>query len=398
MKTQVKFLNGLNTIGGNVVSFVKDNTRIIMDFGVNFDPASNDEIKPNVPDLYNTSSLDEFTNQAIFISHLHIDHIGGLKYLGQKLPIYMSNDSKKLYEKLIESGDEKLVNNIIGVDYESPVKIGPFTVTFFESDHDIIGASAIQILDGEHNFVYSGDVRYNGPAPKRVDSWISKVTKVPVDLLLIEGTSFSFDDETTTNSEHEYSKNVEQKLQDNFAKTLSEERPIIINPYPRNVERLFALEKTALENERPLIWEPFYADILDTFFPNDSRLVFGKNIDLNYLNNNFEKYVAQISFENLSALSELPNALYLHMNGEPLGDYDPRYQIMMTVLENYGAEFKYMGASGHAEKEDLVKIAKLINAVTTVPWHSFKPEIEAKAFKENGINIYLPSEGETIEY
>ncbi|MDR2661224.1 MAG: hypothetical protein LBC17_04255 [Lactobacillaceae bacterium] len=400
--TEIKFLNGLNTIGGNIVSFANDDTRILMDFGVPVDPKNTDienmienGILIDAPEFF-TNQKSKYENEAIFISHLHIDHIGALKYLSKNVPIYMSEDSKKLYDQLIKFGDEQEVLNVNAISYEDPYIFGNFQITFFQSDHDVIGASAIQIIDMKnHNeFVYSGDVRYNGPFKNRVDNWISKVTKnKQPELLLIEGTSFSFDDSEKHENEikKEYINNVEQNLIDKFEHYLNEERPIIINPYPRNVERLFSLEQSAEKNGRPVAWEAFYADLLDQFFPNEHRIRYSSDL-------NPKEYVFQISFQNIDLLKDLPNSLYLHMNGEPLGSYDPRFEILESKLVQYGAEFVYSGASGHAEKNDLVKISKAINAKITIPWHSFKPELEAKVLQENGLKTYLPNKNEILKY
>ncbi|MFR8086721.1 MAG: MBL fold metallo-hydrolase, partial [Leuconostoc gelidum] len=194
MSMQVKFLNGLNTIGGNVVSFTQGKTRLVMDFGVNFAPSeiptgdllANGTL-PDLPDLF-TDAHSEFET-TIFVSHLHLDHMGALKYLTKPTDVYMSQASADLYYVLTKLGIESApYANIKVIDFENPTNFGKFEVTFFETDHDARGAAAIRIRNGEHTVVHSGDVRLDGPHPERVNHWADILRDENIDLLLLEGT------------------------------------------------------------------------------------------------------------------------------------------------------------------------------------------------------------------
>ena len=107
MTTTVTVLNGVDTIGGNVVSFETEQARVIMDFGMNFAPADTrpddllaSGVLPNLPDLFSDEKAAE-QETAIFVSHLHLDHMGALQYLTKPTPVYMSPESAKLYAELI---------------------------------------------------------------------------------------------------------------------------------------------------------------------------------------------------------------------------------------------------------------------------------------------------------
>ena len=86
------------------------------------------------------------------------------------------------------------------------------------------------------------------------------------------------------------------------------------------------------------------------------------------------------------------------MNGEPLGDYDPRYADLTAYLEQRGVALQLAGASGHATPDDLLRIAVEVDAKMTVPWHSFHPEREAEELRQIGIETYLPKKGETFTF
>lgn len=127
--TTFQFWNGLNTIGGNIVEVRTEKARVFCDFGLtgigqtleDTDGLSDSEYlivngyMPAIPGLYDTtdfqtlelSSFEESSLEtAIFISHLHLDHMGLLKYLPETTTVYLSEATEKLYQTLIEVGEE----------------------------------------------------------------------------------------------------------------------------------------------------------------------------------------------------------------------------------------------------------------------------------------------------
>lgn len=394
---QVKFLNGLNTIGGNVVSFTQGKTRLVMDFGVNFAPSeiptgdllANGTL-PDLPDLF-TDAHSEFET-TIFVSHLHLDHMGALKYLTKPTDVYMSQASADLYYVLTKLGIESApYANIKVIDFENPTNFGKFEVTFFETDHDARGAAAIRIRNGEHTVVHSGDVRLDGPHPERVNHWADILRDENIDLLLLEGTEFSFDEDNDISHE----RHTEMSLQQNFAQILQDsEQLVVINPYERNIDRLVALQETAHANGREMRWDHQFATILRAMGMTDV-----KEIDWTIVLAQPDHYVVQNHFNQLHDLDQFnSDYVYLHMNGEPLGEYDPRFAELSDYLTSNNVLLRSLGVSGHATPNDLVALAQHVNAQKTVTWHSFKPEKEAKALREVGLNVYLPAKGEILNY
>ncbi|MBS1008259.1 MBL fold metallo-hydrolase [Leuconostoc suionicum] len=396
MSTQVEFLNGLNTIGGNIVTFTNQQTRLIMDFGVNFAPTTtpatdllNDGTLPNLPTLFQNMQSD--LKSTIFVSHLHLDHMGALKYLTSPTDVYMSQDSADLYQVLINLGVEHApYAKVKIIDYEKPINFGPFEVTFFETDHDIRGASAIRVSDGKHIFVHSGDVRLDGPHPERVEHWANVLHDNKIDLFLLEGTEFSFE-----NQNDEFVRQTEQSLQIDFANILKgTEELVVVNPYERNIDRLLALQNTTHENGREFLWDHRFTVILQAMGIKNVQ-----EIDWIKVMSEPSHYVVQNRFDQLHDLDQFDKQfVYLHMNGEPLGEYDPRFSELSTYLEKRNVALQLLGASGHAKPNDLVALAQHVNAKQTVPWHSFKPEKEASELVSAGLSVYLPTKGEILNY
>lgn len=393
------FWSGLNSIGSNIFSLDNGKNRLVMDFGMPNEEYSglkeesvvealiNEGKLPAIPYLYDTSDfIQEFPGiheskleeQAIFISHLHLDHNAGLKYLPEDTKVYMSDETKKMYEYLLEAGMETAVDvTLIGVPFNEQVTVGDYKVSFIPNDHDTIGTSSILIEVGEKRILHSGDIRKNGYHPGNIDSLIKGVK--PIDLLLIEGTSFSFPDEETVESKQR----TEQNLLDDFENLLlNNTGNIVINPYPRNIDRLIKLNELSIKLKRPILWTNDYAKLLECY--TDENVHMWTSLE------DTKDGVIQVHFDDIESLNYLKAGIYLHMNGEPLGEYDPRYSILLNTLEKYNFTFASYSVSGHASKEDILNIVESINPKIVVPWHTFEPEIQGAALEERGLNVFLP--------
>lgn len=417
-----KIYSGIDSIGGNILQVSTDSARIITDFGLK--KRDNDlkhsrwsELEttilqrelPAIPGVFpsdkieHMEELDSFDQenrpQAVLISHLHIDHMGGLKYLPKDLEVYMSTDSYKLYKELVAVGEETGIQATIKpVDYGQTVQIEDIQFTFHQSDHDVLGASAIFIQTPNLKMIHSGDLRLSGMNPDRVKAMVKAARDFEADILFIEGTSFSFDpDESEEDNKEGWAS--ERDLLDHFAETLSQDKFLVINPYIRNIERLYHLNQRAVKAGRPIVWEPVFAKLIKAFYPDASLFELKDlaesepgfdRVSLEEVKSNPHQYVLHNTFDNLDLLQGI-SGLYLHMNGEPLGDYDSNYQRLIDFLNQHHFDFVSFGASGHAEREDLVEVAKKIDAGRTVAWHTFEPEIYDQALKNAGIETFAPS-------
>ncbi|MFT9451824.1 MBL fold metallo-hydrolase [Liquorilactobacillus ghanensis] len=405
--TFVRFLGGLKTIGGNIVEISQGNSRIITDFGLT-QQSSQADVKtllakhdlPAVPELFLPQiNKEEYVHQAIFISHLHLDHTAALEYLKKNIPVYMSRASYELYQQLVKSGlATNLKLDFQVFDPEVPVKIGNLTVTGFASDHDIVGISSLLISDGKHNFAHSGDIRLFGDHYDEVEKWTQKFNSLHLDLFLLEGTSFSFPDDKAGQLEQlQPEVNREVECGQRFALALKSLTAVpVVNLYPRNIERLVRFQKLALANQRPIVWEPAFARLLkhylpaETIFTQTAGITGTTVVTWKQINAAPQEYAVQNSFTNLKQLVKLNKFAYLHADGGPLGDYDPDYLQLKAFLVGQNATFQRIGTSGHASKRELVKVAEMVRAQKTVVWHSFEPQLAEAALEANGLVTFLP--------
>jgi len=397
--TEVRFLNGLDTIGGNIVEFSTPTSRVIMDFGVasdltdeTIDSAIANGKLPNLPELF-FDRADKYTHEAIFISHLHIDHMGALQYLEKDIPVYLSEPSYRLYQSLIEQGIEAPVDNLRPMPFETPITIGEFSVTGFASDHDEPGIMALLVDDGRHRYGHSGDVRLNGPHPQNVAHWAQVFNDAKLSLFMLEGTTYSFDTETPVEDQaHPSVALTEASLQTAFGETLDQAQDlVVVNPYQRNYDRLAALAATAEKHGRQLVFEASDAKILEDITGKRPTAVLNDTVSLGDIKENPGQFVLENQFSHLDVLADLPVSMYVHSNGEPLGDYDPRFKQLQDWLASHQIPLQFLSASGHALREDLIRLAKMVNPKIIVPWHSFHPERMADVLdSETRAEVLMP--------
>ena len=385
--TQIRFLNGLRTIGGNIVEFSQAGSRVIMDFGVAADLTNETAASaiangklPNVPELFGLAE-DHWAHEAIFISHLHIDHMGALQYLKQDIPVYLSAPSYRLYQTLIKLGIEKPVRNLHPLPFETPMTVGAFSVEGFASDHDEPGIMALLVGDGTRWYAHSGDVRLNGPHPERVAHWSQVFHDKKLAMFMLEGTTFSFDTETPVEDQsHPSAALTESELQAQLSSLLGKTKQLVaINPYNRNYARLAAIQEAAHQANRQMVWEPADAVILETMTGLKADQIIGKSITADALRQAPGQYLLENSFSHLADLAALPVGNYVHTNGEPLGDYDPRFQQLKDFLTAHAIPLTFLSCTGHATRADLITLAQTVAPRLIVPWHSFHPEREAEA-------------------
>ena len=302
---------------------------------------------------------------------------------------------------MIEVGDEVApVAKLHGIDYGELVTIGDIQLFFQESDHDIKGIASIFIQTPEAKFVHTGDFRLTGYHPEKVDQLVEAINQFEPDYVFIEGTSFSFDVEEDRITS-------EANLLDNFKKGLTEYANdlIVFNPYMRNVERIHYFNQAAKAMGRQMVLEPTYANVYQAFYPDADFLILSEDrsngvgyslenrpryINLKLLKKDPELYLLQNAFENISILADLKPAIYLHTNGEPIGEYMPAYSRMIAYLKSIDIPFVSFGVSGHASQTDLLNIANRIRTQNIIPWHTFKPHYYGKLIANLGLHVVYP--------
>ncbi len=449
--TKLRFHSGLREIGGTVVAVETQSTICYFDFGFSYADRIDNKVnlrkgceafdyvnlgvlnaidgiyEPETAKKLGIKGYKETDKEVFFIiSHMHIDHMGGLGCLDKDVPVYMSSDSAKLYHEMGVMGELEVREheNVIPVDYDSSFTVGDIKVTCIQVDHDVIGACGFLIETGEGKICYTGDYRYHGFHPEISAEFANKCKGA--DLMISEGVTISFADVDTLSLEGPVRERTEYTLLEDMKNVAaSEDGLIVINNYNRNVERIHRLIGEARESGRVLALEVEQADYIAAFYPEDDFCVYipdstekkcgqdaadkltDKRLNAPALNGrrivnrseikaNPTKYILQQDYKNIYELFELKDvlSLYVHMDGAPLGDYDPSYAKFCGLLDNLGVHYEHWGLGGHAEPYYLRHSVDIIEPGILVPLHSFRPE---QLVSDHAGKIILPEVGDVIE-
>ncbi|SOC44614.1 MBL fold metallo-hydrolase [Ureibacillus acetophenoni] len=441
MPTIIKFYRGLKTIGGTIIEIQSENASILFDFGSVFNgdkPVLDGVIQERkhalVRDLIKIGAIpaidgyyesSEFTieppfvtaekdprERAVFISHLHLDHMAYMGCISKSIPVYMSTDSLKLYKSLSSINEEVVpYREYQGVPYDTDIQVGDIVVRFVPVDHDIPGASALIITTHDGKIIYSGDLRLHGNHPEFIESFLGTAKAMNPSILIMEGTTLSFSEETTViepSNQITLETLTEGLLPTQIEEQLKQTDGIgIFNIYHRNIERMIGMIEGAKKAGRITILEPETAYLAQQFYPEKEFVTYCPKgskeyalnektiyITLEEINEKPSSYFLQNSYHHLLELLDinLKRAIYIHSNGAPLGDYDPSYNNLLKFLNTFQVPFVSIGTGGHAHEEHLKYIVDEINPDYLIPLHSFKPE---RLLPKDGIQV-LPDYNESF--
>ncbi|MFW5686065.1 MAG: MBL fold metallo-hydrolase, partial [Spirochaetota bacterium] len=269
--TTVTFYGGLTSIGGVHVLVEDEGAGLMFDFGVPVDrnglfapaiqppPAEllatflQTRIAPPVLDLYAPDYLrdvdpdqlkrvwgiDELPfsrrERAVFISHIHQDHMTLLRFAAAGLPVYMHRDAKAVYECVQQSGEYVgTAADVRPLDHGQRIAIGSMELTLLEHDHDTPGASGFVLRTPDGTIGFTGDWRRHGRHADRIDRFIQACRDARCDVLITEGTTLS-----TAPWGRSHTPTSEPDVTERYRELLATAPGLVyVNVLARNTERL----------------------------------------------------------------------------------------------------------------------------------------------------------------
>lgn len=432
--TKITFYKGLRVIGGTFVAVETERAVCMFDFGFTVSDRADESIRlrpdhipqdyvragmlPSADGIYEPRAAADLglvpygeTEKPHFflISHMHIDHMGGLDMLDPRIPVYMTEESETLYRRLAAQSDLTFREHpaCTGVPGGQTFSVEDITVQVLPIDHDCVGACGFLIRTPDGSICYTGDYRFHGYHPDRTTAFARACRGA--DVLITEGVTVSFEDVDMLSLEApDPTDRTETDLLDETA-TFCAGAPglVVINPYNRNVERIHRLAERLARQNRCLVLDAVQADYLAAFYPQDPLCVYAETvcghpvperavlIGRDELLRRPEAYVLQLDYRDFYELYDLNPVVsgYLHMDGAPLGAYDPSYSKMLLQLEALDVPFHSLGLGGHARPYYLKQMVDTIAPGVLVPLHSQRPEQVASRCAGRRI---LPEEGQTL--
>ncbi len=210
-------LGGFGQVGRSCMLLMTQESKILIDCGVNPGTRNPTESFPRLD--WANITLDDL--DAIVMSHAHLDHTGFLPVLckyGYKGPIYCTEPTLPMMNLIqldaikvsaaqgkspiySERDVKQIMKQTITMPYSTVTDISPDIKLVLSNAGHILGSSTchFHIGNGDHNFVYTGDIKYGKSMLFESASW----NYPRVETLLIESTYGAKEDVQPTRQEVE---------------------------------------------------------------------------------------------------------------------------------------------------------------------------------------------------
>ncbi len=235
-------LGGVEEIGRNMTLIEYKDSIIVIDAGLQFSEVNT----PGVDYiLANTKYLEDLKHKvkAVLITHGHLDHIGGIPYLMEKIgnpPLYSRSLTTLMIQKRQEEFPHLAPLDIRIVEKSDRVTMGDFKVRFFAVTHTIPDSMGIIVETPYGNIIHTGDLKLDHvdgkPTMDEEDEW-DNIAKGGQNLMLmadstnVERPGFSFPEKVVL-------KNIENIIRNS-------EGRLIVATFASLLERLIKIIDTA---------------------------------------------------------------------------------------------------------------------------------------------------------
>ena len=401
---KIAFLGGLNEVGKNLTVIEYNNEIIIIDCGLAFPDATMPGIDLVIPDFtYLEKNADKV--KAIFITHGHEDHIGGLSYLLKVVnaPVYSTKLTIGLIEyKLSEAKmTSKVKLNTIKPD--DVIKVGSFSVEAIHVNHSIPDALAFAIRCKDGVIIHTGDFKIDSTP---IDGGMMNLARLGQ--LGNEGVLCLMAD--STNAERPGYTESERKVGESFENLFRKagQRRLIVATFASNIHRVqqiinvaeklgrkVALSGRSLENVVAIGQELGYLNVPD-------GIIIGIDAVKQYTDEELVIITTGSQGEPMSALTRMamsdhrkvkigPNDCVI-ISATPIPGNEKTVGKVVNEIMKLGANVVYermydVHVSGHACQEELKLILGLVKPKFFIPVHGEQKHLQKHAMMGEAMGI-----------
>ena len=430
-KTTLTFYGGVNEIGGNKVLLKDKKIKIFLDFGRSFTAGTDYftswlgprainglgdyfefDLLPKIKGIYSKKQL-AFTDlpytepkiDAVFLSHAHVDHMGHILFLDEKIPVYCGYGTKIFIESMEKTSSVDFGKH----PYEAfrtgrQIRIGRLVVEPIHVDHSIPASYGFIIHTSEGAIVYTGDLRAHGPRKDMTKEFAEKAYESEPVAMISEGTRMVEMERRKNYSELE----VEKLSNEIVSKT---KKMVFVTHYGRDTDRFRTFYNVAKSNDRKIVVSPKTAHLLSRLV-QDKRLhlpdpMKDKNILVYYkrkktggflekdyyvwerefmekmVNHEFvhehqSEIIMDLDFYQFTELIDIrpdPGSHFIHSMSEPYSEEDIEDAVMHNWLDHFKIRFHQLHASGHMNRRELTELINYIKPKRIFPIHTENPEL-----------------------
>jgi len=410
-------LGGVEEIGKNMTAIEFGNDIIVIDAGFQF----KDEGTPGVDYILpNTRYLEERKDRirALFITHGHLDHIGGIPYVIDRIgypTIYTRQFGAIMVQKRQEEFPHLEPLNIKVLSGNETITIGALKIETFAISHTIPDSMGLIIHTPYGNIVFIEDVRVDNvkgvPTDEEVEQYKRFAGK---ETLLLTMDSTSIEKPGFSLSENVVIENI-----DKFVKAVTGR--LIIGTFASQVERIIAIIRMADKYGKKIVVEgrsmKTNLEIIKHLKLVDTKNVIQIEEMASYPPDRIIMIVTGAQGEEFAALMRMANKTHKHVQ---LKKQDTILLSSSIIPTNHNAVIKLkdnlyrsearvityldsdIHASGHGNRDELKWIHQQIKYRFFMPLHGQHYMLRQHAELSQSLgtpreNIIVPDNGSIVE-
>ncbi|MEA2054572.1 MAG: RNase J family beta-CASP ribonuclease [Candidatus Thermoplasmatota archaeon] len=432
-------VGGYEEVGRNMTCLEIGKEAVILDMGVYLDryvPLQDNAGKLSYQKLVqedaipNDSVISPLRKKvkAIILSHAHLDHIGAIPWIASRYncPIFSTPYTTEILKSMKKDKSSELKNKLVAINPNFTYRISKnIEVEFIHTTHSIIQASMVNISFSEGNILYALDYKFdNNPVVGK------KTNKTRLRELGNGGTTALIIDSTNAEAENKtFSESVAREmLRDVLLGMETEGHGIIVTTFSSHIARLKSIVDMGRSLGRDIV---FIGRSLHDYVSAAEKLDFVKfsgSVEMIKSALMAKKRLKELHMERENCIIVAtggqgePNATLSKMANEvvpfkimpedsivfacgviPTPTIQANRKILEHKIHNRKARiFKDIHVSGHASREDLRDLIKIISPNTIVPAHGDMQKLASVAMLASemgyslGKDVHLLQNGQNV--
>ena len=380
-------LGGLGEVGRNMMLLEYGREILIIDMGFRLPEEDMPGVDYIIPDISYLKEKEEKI-LGVVITHGHYDHIGAIPYLIKKIgpvPIFTASLTKGIILKRQKDFPDQPRLEINKVKDGSKIKVGPFKIEFFRMNHNIPGTLGLFIETPIGNILHTSDFKFD-PAP---------INDLPTDfkklrnfsrrkILILMSDSTGAEEEGHSLSEKEILENIKEIFKEAEGRIIAATFASLINRIQQIIrlsekfERKIAIEGYSMQTNVEIAKNLGYIK-----FKKKGAVIRTRYIE-NYPDSKITILCTGAQGEGSAALMRIANREHpfirlkkgdtVILSSSVIPGNERTVQILKDDILRQGAKvFHYrmmdIHAGGHAQKEELEKMIKIMEPKFFLPIH-----------------------------
>lgn len=416
---RITFLGGINEIGKNLTVFEYNGEMVILDCGMTFPDADMPGIDYVLPD-FNFIERNADKIKAVFITHGHEDHIGGLPYLLKiiNVPVYATCLTMGLIEGKLREHRMFKKAKLHTIKPGDVINVGVFTFEAIHVNHSIPDSLAYAIRCEAGLIVHTGDFKIDNTP---IDGGVIDLAKFAQ--LGNEGVLCLMQDSTNaekagyTPSERKVGETLDQL----FIK--ADKKRIIVASFSSNIHRIQQIIDASYRMHRKIFLSGRSLENVTSISRDLGYLTIpeGLLVTIDHLKNYPDDEIVIITTgsqgEPMSALTRMATGEhkkvtigdndFVIISATPIPGNEKTVANTINELMKLGAEVFYekslgIHVSGHAAQEELKLIMNIVRPQYFIPVHGEQKHMRrhAELAQSVGIpqkNILVPELGSVVK-